>query len=220
MTRKIFFGLLWLGLTVYAFAFPVNSAIMSSSDLDLIIKLSTGELSEINPMVTAIFYIMGIFPLVYGAFILFDDREKSVSPYPFFIGSMGLGAFALLPYLALRQPSTTWNGQKNPLEKILDAPITAMISFAAVVVFLTWGVTQGNWSDFIAQWHTSQFVHVMSIDFCCLSLLFPAILGDDMKRRGVKSGLLKAIAYIPLFGVLIYWCLRPQLSVSSQSFVS
>nr|WP_233219826.1 hypothetical protein [Pleurocapsa sp. CCALA 161] len=50
----------------------------------------------------------------------------------------------------------------------------------------------------------------MSIDFCLLSLLFPAILGDDMQRRGVK-GWLKAIAFIPLFGALIYWCLRPQL---------
>ncbi|MGD1922127.1 MAG: DUF2834 domain-containing protein, partial [Pleurocapsa sp.] len=73
-------------------------------------------------------------------------------------------------------------------------------------------------SDFVTQWHNSQFVHVMSIDFCILSFLLPAaILKDDMERRGIKDiKLFWAIALTPLFGSLVYWCIRPQLCLSGK----
>lgn len=207
MARKLFLGLLWLALTTYAIASSFTKT--QPGDFELILKLSTGELAGINPIIIAIFYIMGIFPVIYAAFILFDSNQK-ISPYPFSAVSFGLGAFALLPYLALRQTDITGNKSKNWLLKILDSPLTAIAASVAFITLMIWGLTQGDWSDYVAQWQTSQFIHVMSIDFCLLSLLFPAILGDDMQRRGVK-GWLKAIAFIPLFGALIYWCLRPQL---------
>jgi hypothetical protein len=205
--RQLFLGSLWLALTIYAIASSFTKT--QQGDFELIFQLSTGQLAEINPIIIAIFYIMGIFPIIYAAFILFDSNQK-ISPYPFSAVSFGLGAFALLPYLALRQTDITWNKSKNWLLKILDARLTAIASSAALITLMIWGLTQGNWSDYVAQWQTSQFIHVMSIDFCLLSLLFPAILGDDIKRREV-AGWLKAIAFIPLFGALIYWCLRPQL---------
>lgn len=207
MARKLFLGLLWLALTIYAIASSFTKT--QPGDFELILKLSTGEFAGINPIIIAIFYLMGIFPLIYAAFILFDSNQK-ISPYPFSALSFGVGAFALLPYLALRQTDITGNKSKNWLLKILDSPLTAIAASVAFVTLMIWGLTQGDWSDYVAQWQTSQFIHVMSIDFCLLSLLFPAILGDDMQRRGVK-GWLKAIAFIPLFGALIYWCLRPQL---------
>lgn len=52
----------------------------------------------------------------------------------------------------------------------------------------------------------------MSLDFCLLSVLFPALLGDDMARRGWKNPqIFWLIALIPLFGPLIYLCVRPPL---------
>ncbi|MEL6493548.1 MAG: DUF2834 domain-containing protein [Cyanobacteria bacterium J06623_7] len=217
MVRKVFLGLLWLALTVYAIASSFTKT--QQGDLELIIKMSTGELAGVNPILTAIFYIMGLFPVVYGAFVLFDSNQK-LSPYLFWGASFGLGAFALLPYLALRQSNTTWNKSKGWLLKSLDSRLMAIASSLSLIGLIIWGLTQGDWSEFITQWQTSQFVHVMTIDFCCLSLLFPAILGDDIQRRGVQ-GVFKAIAYIPLFGPLIYWCLRPQLpaTVSARSLV-
>ncbi|MEM6611595.1 MAG: DUF2834 domain-containing protein [Cyanobacteria bacterium P01_C01_bin.72] len=182
--------------------------------------MSTLELSGINPLLTTIFYTMGILPLVYASLILFDNSEKQISPYPFFIASFGLGAFALIPYFALRQSNSAWQGQKNLGQKILDSRLLAIACSATVVVFWIWGATQGNWSDFWMQWQSSQFVHVMTIDFCVLSFLFMAILGDDMKRRGVDSAVLKVSSFIPLLGALIYWCFRPQLPVSVDSTAS
>jgi hypothetical protein len=218
MTRKLFFGLIWLALTIYAIASSFFKT--QQGDFELIVNLSTGQWTGINPIIIAMFYIMGIFPLVYGALILFD-RQQNVSPYPFFLVSFGVGAFALLPYFALRQPDTSWDGQKNWLLKILDSRLMAIISSVSLVILFVWGVIQGNWSDFVTQWQTSQFIHVMSIDFCLLCLLLTAILGNDLERREVR-GWLKLAALFPLFGALLYWCLRPQLpeTVTRQSTAS
>ena len=216
MTRKIWLGSVWLILVIYAIASSFFKT--QQGDLNLIVDLSTGEWSGINPIIIAIFYIMGIFPLVYGAFILFDGGEKKLSPYPFFLVSFGVGAFALLPYLALRQPNTNWNGEKNWLLKILDSRLMAIVCSTAIAVLLIWGLSQGNWSDYVAQWQTKQFIHVMSIDFALLCLLFPFILGDDMQRRGVdRDKYFWLVTLIPLFGSLAYWCLRPQLSETAIS---
>ena len=241
MSRKIFLGLFWLVFVIYSVISGASLSATMSADLDLIVKLVVGEWSGINPLITAIFYMMGIFPLLYGALILFESAEQKISPYPFFFGSMGFGAFALLPYFALRQhrdyrgggnfalsrgqSNSAWNGQKNLWLKILDSRVMAIIASVAMMTFLVWGITQGNWSDFITQWQTSQFVHVMSLDFCVLCCLFIAILDDDLERRSVTSKLLRKVALIPLFGALVYWCLRPQLpeteaDTSSQSITS
>ncbi|MEO0837268.1 MAG: hypothetical protein AAFY16_15190, partial [Cyanobacteria bacterium J06642_3] len=62
MLRKIFLSVLWLTFVGYAFIY-VNSVIQSQeSDWDLIVKLSLGEFTGINPLLVAIFLIMGIFP--------------------------------------------------------------------------------------------------------------------------------------------------------------
>lgn len=214
---KTFFGLMWLALVIYGVFFSINlasslSANAFQADLDLIINMSVLNWDGINPILIAIFYIMGIFPLVYGAFILFDPAQESVSPYPFFVASFGLGAFALLPYFALRQSDPTPR-KKGFLLSMLDSRLTAIACSTSIIGLIVWGVTQGNWGDFIAQWHTSQFVHIMSLDFCVLCLLLPvAILKDDLARRGVKSSkYFWLISSVPLLGFLVYWCVRPQL---------
>jgi hypothetical protein len=78
---------------------------------------------------------------------------------------------------------------------------------------LGFGLLKGDWGDFIQQWQTSRFIHVMSLDFCLLCLLFPTLLGDDMARRGLKnSQLFWLVALVPLIGSSLYLCLRPPLS--------
>lgn len=212
MTRKLFLGSLWLIFVIYGVFTATFFSGTFAEDLDLITKLTLREWAGINPLIIAIFYIMGVFPLLYAAFLLFDNSdEQKISPYPFAIAAMGFGAFALLPYFVLRQPNSTWNGQKNLWLKILDSRLMAIMASVTIIVLLIWGVTQGNWSDFMTQWQTTQFINIMSLDFCVLCFLFLAILPDDLERRNVKPGLLKTVAFIPLIGALIYWCCRPQL---------
>ncbi|MGH2413491.1 MAG: DUF2834 domain-containing protein, partial [Microcystaceae cyanobacterium] len=84
------------------------------------------------------------------------------------------------------------------------------------IALLIFGLSNGNWTDFIEQWKTDKFIHVMSLDFCVLCFLFPAVLGDDLARRCLKNSLIFwVIALIPLLGPLVYLCLRPSLLATS-----
>lgn len=212
MLSRIGFILIWLALGIYAFMFAPPA---QSDTLDLIINLSTGNWNQINPLIVALFNIMGVLPLVYACLLLFDGRGQKIPAAPFAVAAFGIGIFALLPYFALRQPNTTWNGDKNLLLKILDSRWTGLILTILTVVLLTYGFSQGNWHDFVSQWQTNRFIHVMSLDFCLLCLFFPVLIEDDLKRRKSDSPwLFWTISFVPLFGTLAYLCLRPALPQS------
>ena len=60
----------------------------------------------------------------------------------------------------------------------------------------------------------------MSLDFIILSLLFPTLLGDDMTRRGWQNNqLFWLFAIIPVFGALMYLCVRPHIDIEDQKGV-
>ncbi|MEM8605211.1 MAG: DUF2834 domain-containing protein, partial [Cyanobacteria bacterium P01_H01_bin.121] len=88
----------------------------------------------------------------------------------------------------------------------------------AALALLGFGITQGNWGDYIAQFQSSRFIHVMSLDFCMLSLLCPVLIKTDMTSRNLTDpALFWAIASIPLLGPLTYLCLRPKLTVTTAT---
>jgi hypothetical protein len=155
---------------------------------------------------------MGVLPMIYACFLFIDGKGQKIWAWPFAMGSFGVGAFALLPYLALRQPNPDWQGEKNLLLKILDFPVTGIVLTVGTIILLGFGLLYGNWADFIQQWQTSRFIHVMSLDFCILCLFFPVLIKDDLARRGIKQNwVFWAISLVPLFGTLVYLCLRPPL---------
>lgn len=207
MKRKNLFWLLWLGVIVYAFflAPPDNY----EETFELIKRLSTGQIEGINPLIVSLFNIMGVWPVIYGCVLFFDGRGQKVPAWPFAVLSFGVGAFSLLPYLALREPNPEFAGQKSLFLKILDSKITAVLLLLGSAGLVSWGLINGDWADFFVQWQNKRFIHVMSLDFCLLCLLFPALLGDDMSRRGIKNTtLFWVVSLIPLFGPLGYLCLR------------
>jgi hypothetical protein len=218
MSRKLGFWLLWFSVVIYAFFFaPPNQ----SDTFELIKNLSIGKWDGINPLIIALFNIMGIWPLVYSCLMLIDGKEQKIPAWLFTTASFGVGAFALLPYLALRKANQTFTGSKDILLKILDSRWLGIVLFLATLILLSFGFLKGDWGDFIQQWQTNRFIHVMSLDFCLLCLLFPALLGDDMARRGLKnSSLFWPVALLPLVGPLLYLCLRPPLSEIRQEVVS
>lgn len=209
MVRKIAFGALWLGLIVYAFFFAPPD---QPDTFELIKNLSTGQWQGINPLILALFNIMGIMPMIYSCFLFIDGRGQKIPAWLFGSASFAVGAFALLPYLALREPNQKFPGSKNAFLKILDSRLTGIALTVGTVILISYGVGQGDWGNFVQQWQTSRFIHVMSLDFCLLCLLFPALLGDDIARREIKNPqLFWLIGLIPLFGSLIYLCIRPPL---------
>jgi hypothetical protein len=211
--RTIGFGLLWLGLVVYAFFLaPPNQP----DTFSLIQRLSTGQWQGINPLVISLFNIMGVWPLIYSCLLFFDGRGQRLPAWPFAILSFGVGAFALLPYLALRRPNPSFSGSKDLWLKLLDSRWTAGLLGVGTVVLVIYGFTQGDWSNFVQQWRMDRFIHVMSIDFCLLCLLFPTLVQDDLARRGQSDGRLWLISLVPLLGAVAYLLWRPQLNPESQ----
>ncbi|MEH2359383.1 DUF2834 domain-containing protein [Nostoc sp.] len=224
MVRKIAFGVLWLGFITYAFFFAPPE---QPGTFELIKNLSIGQWQGVNPLVIALFNLMGIWPLIYSAVVFIDGRGQKIPAWLFAIASFAVGAFALLPYLALREPNNNFVGKKNALLKLLDSRVTGVILTVATVILVAYGLTGGDWGSFVQQWQTNRFINVMSLDFCLLCLVFPTLLGDDMARRGWKNPqLFCLIALIPLFGPLIYLSVRPPLpqvgveSISKQPAVN
>ncbi len=204
------FWLIWIGFIAYGF---LLSPPASPDTFELIKNMSIGNWEGINPLILTLFNIMGIWPLIYAAVLFSDGRGQKIPAWAFATASFGVGAFAILPYLALRQPNMEFTGAKSIFLKFLDSRWLGVALSLATFALLGFGLTQGDWGDFITQWQTSKFIHVMSLDFCMLSLLFPAILADDMARRGMKNSLLFwVVVLLPLIGALLYLCFRTPLS--------
>ncbi|NES82778.1 MAG: DUF2834 domain-containing protein [Moorea sp. SIO2B7] len=212
MVRTIGVGLLWIGFISYAFLLAPPT---QPDTFELIKNLSTGQLENINPLIIALFNLMGILPLIYGCVLFIDGRGQKIPAWPFAIGTFALGGFVLLPYLALRESNPKFTGEKGWFLKLQDSRLFGILITLGALILLSVGIVNifnGNWADFVEQWQTSRFIHVMSLDFCVLCLVFPALLKDDMARRGVKNSLVFwGVSLIPLLGALAYLCLRPSL---------
>lgn len=184
MARKAVLWLFWLSLSIYAFGFAPPDR---PDTFERIQHLATGQIAGMNPLVVALFNIMGVFPIIYSAVLLADGRMQKIRAYPFVIGSFAVGAFALLPYAALREAQPSFTGKKNWFLKLLDSRWLGAIVAIGAIGLVTYGLTQGDWGNFVQQWRSDRFIHVMSLDFCSLCLLFPFVLGDDMARRGLQD---------------------------------
>ncbi|MCZ0903518.1 DUF2834 domain-containing protein, partial [Microcoleus sp. HI-ES] len=115
MFRKIGFWLIWIAFSTYAFVFAPPD---SPETITLITNLSTGKIADINPLIVAFFNIIGVWPLIYSCVLFADGRGQKIPAWLFAVLSFGVGAFALLPYLALREPNPEFSGHKNIFLKI------------------------------------------------------------------------------------------------------
>jgi len=214
IVRKVGFLLLWLGFSLYAFTLAPPS---QPDTLDLIVQLSTGQWADLNPAVIALFNLMGVWPMIYACLALVDGAgnkpAQTLPAWPFVLLSFGVGAFALLPYLALRNPQQAFEGQKTKLISVVDSPWTGRAIALAAIILLTYGITKGDWGDFAQQWQTSRFIHVMSLDFCMLCAVVAPLVKSDMAKRGMSNaGLFWLAALVPLLGVVFYLSVRSPLA--------
>ncbi len=211
--RKIGFALIWLGFSVYAFTLAPPT---QPDTFDLIVNLSTGKWEGINPLIVALFNLMGVWPMIYACLILIDGVGQKVPAWPFVAASFGVGAFAILPYMALRDRNTTFTPPQSKLLSLLESPWTGRLLLLGALTLLGYGLLNGNlsdnWHDFVYQWKTGQFIHVMSLDFCMLCVIFAPLLADDMAKRNFQNpAIFWTAVLVPLLGILIYLSVRPAM---------
>lgn len=206
---RVGFWLVWIAFVTYAFLLAPPDR---PDTFELIKHLSTGQIAGINPLIVALFNIMGVIPVIYSCLLFMDGRMQKIPAWLFATASFAVGAFAIVPYLALREPNGSFVGKKTWLLKVLDSRWLGLALASAALGLLFYGISQGDWRDFVQQWRSSRFIHVMSLDFCLLSILFPALLRDDMARRGLTDDrLFWGVALLPLLGAIGYLVVRPPL---------
>lgn len=179
---------------------------------NLFVMLALGQGPARNPAIWGVFQLLGIVPLLYWALLFPDGCGQRVWAWPFAFGMMALGAFSLLPYLILRRPyKFLVPGARNLAVRWFAGRPFAVLVAAALIVLLVYIALWGNLAGYVFWFRHSNFVHVMTVDLLVLTLLFPTLLGDDMKRRGVSDeSLLGRIALgVPLLGPAWYLVRRP-----------
>ncbi|KAL6999862.1 hypothetical protein U1Q18_001018 [Sarracenia purpurea var. burkii] len=211
----------WAGLMYYVFNLTPNQT--PSRDmyfLEKLLNLKGDDGFRMNEVLVSLWYIMGLWPLVYSMLLFPTGRSSKgkVPVWPFLILSCFGGAYAILPYFVL------WRPPPPPIEeaelrrwplKFLESKLTAGISLAAGLCIIIYaGLANGDvWKEFYQYFRESKFIHVTCIDFTLLSAFAPFWVYNDMTTRKWydKGSWLLPLSLIPLLGPALYLILRPAL---------
>lgn len=215
-SRRICVGIIWFGFTLYIlWLAPLDRP----ESFTLLRHLLTFQLDQVNSYLVAIFWMMGVWPMIYACLIFADGRMQKLPAFLYFLVSNGIGIVGLAPYLALRRRSQIFIGQVDWFLQLLDSHFMGAFLSLCTIGLLSYALLTGDWPDFIEQWRTVPFIHLITLDFCLMAVLFPLspLLDDDMARRNLQNAwVFWSIALLPLFGALFYLCLRPPLQVEAQ----
>ncbi|WP_088891342.1 hypothetical protein [Leptolyngbya ohadii] len=215
MLRRGFLWLIEIGFPVYVFLFAPPLRVNLLEPFQTLLE---GQIPSINPVTIALFSMIGIWILIYSCLTFPDGRMQKLPAWAFMIGSAATGILSLIPYLALREPNQQFSGEKDTWIKWLDSPAAGLILTVSTLFLLGFAVIFGDWSAFVQVFRSDRFIHAMTLAFFIFCLLFPypTLLSDDMARRGLRSDsqLFWIVALVPLFGPLLYLCIRPPLLMS------
>jgi hypothetical protein len=159
---------------------------------DWLIRLMTGDWAEEEPLVVALFDLMGVWPMAMLALLSPWLRRRPIPLWPFAVGSFALGAFVLLPGLALGGaplPMASW-------QRALGSRWFAGCLLVPALGLMGWGLVNGSPEAFVAAWQSEQFVHVMAFDFLALWATSVLVARDQGGRWWWAA--------IPLVGALAY----------------
>ncbi|MDZ8056430.1 MAG: hypothetical protein RMX68_008090 [Aulosira sp. ZfuVER01] len=210
MTPKIALWLVWAGFIAYLVLLAPPLHLQET--ITLLKNILTLHWDVINPIILTLFSLVGIWLFIYSGILFIDGRMQKIPFWPFAIASLVSGVLGLLPYLASRESNQEFLGQKNAFLRLLDSRFFGIGLSVSTIILLAYGLSLGNWADFVQQFQSDRFIHGMSLAFCLFCVLFPTVLGDDMaRRRWHNSAVFWAVAFIPLFGSLAYLCVRPSL---------
>lgn len=217
-TTSILLFLLWAALMYYVFNLtPDQTPSRDEYFLKKLLNLKGEDGFRMNDVLVALWYIMGLWPMVYSMLLLPTGRssKSSIPVWPFPVLSFFGGAYILLPYFILWRPPPP-PVEKDELQKwplnFLESKITAgVLSAAGVGLIIYAGLATGDWKEFLQYFRESKLVHVTSIDFMLLSAFAPFWVYNDMTARKCfeKYSWLLPFSVIPFVGPSLYLFLRP-----------
>jgi hypothetical protein len=134
-----------------------------------ILEVFLGQWGGKNPATVALFSIMGLWPLAFAAQLSDELRARPLPAWPFVLGSMVIGAFALLPYLVLR-PTPPEPVPPGPWLWWLRHPVFIGGIAVSGLGLACWELLAGDIAGFWTQLRSEQLVQVMSLDCLLLAI--------------------------------------------------
>jgi hypothetical protein len=162
-----------------------------------LIRLMTGDWANEEPLVVVLFNLMGVWPMALLALLSPWLRRRPIPLWPFAAGSFVLGAFSLLPGLALGGTPVPMAGW----QRVLGSRWVALLLLLPGVGLMAWGLATGSPEAFASSWQNEQFVHIMALDFAALWLTSVLVARDQ--------GGPWQFTLIPLLGALVYRAQQP-----------
>ncbi|GEN54538.1 hypothetical protein [Halobacillus faecis] len=164
-------------------------------------------MNDPDPFLLMVFSFLGIYPLLYVALLIDEDRS-GLPLWPFLLGMFMLGAFALMPYFFLSRARNKREGRiPYWLVKVFHARMFISFLVVVTIALLWYGVSQGYFWFYWHDFQTSNFVHVMTIDFMVLSILTIFVIYWKERRYG-KVNRMHWFGSIPILGALFYMFIR------------
>ena len=159
----------------------------------------------VDPLVVAVFSALGVVPVVYAALLLPQGRRQPLVTWPFVLAMMGVGGFALLPYLALRSDRVVDRGPSR-LASALRHRAVGVLTLGGLVALAVYGLARGSVSAYAALFASNRFVHVMSLDLALCALLMPYAVSLARAGEAVEEGpWARRVGWLPLVGGPL-WC--------------
>ncbi|KAL8478261.1 hypothetical protein ACS0TY_030238 [Phlomoides rotata] len=215
----------WAALMYYVFFLaPNQTPVTDSYFLKKLLNLKGEDGFELNEVLVALWYIMGLWPLLYSMLLIPTSRSsKSKIPvWPFVVLSFFGGAYVLIPYFVL------WRPPAPPVEEselrrwplnFLESKLTAGITLAAGLAIIVYAFSSDGdaWKEFYQYFQGSKFIHITSIDFALLSMFAPFWVYNDttVRKWDGKGSWLLPVSLIPFLGPALYLLLRPSLCVAT-----
>uniref|UniRef100_A0A6N2N9K0 Cardiolipin synthase N-terminal domain-containing protein n=1 Tax=Salix viminalis TaxID=40686 RepID=A0A6N2N9K0_SALVM len=189
-TTSILLFVFWGGIIYYVFNLtPDQTPSRDMYFLEKLLNLKGDDGFRMNSVLVSLWYIMGLWPLVYSMLLLptGSSSKTKIPVWPFLILSCFGGAYALLPYFIL------WTPPPPPVEEnelgrwplnFLESKLTSGISLAAgLAIILNAALNGGDWMEFYQYFRESKFIHITCLDFTLLSAFGPFWVYNDMTAR-------------------------------------
>lgn len=163
---------IWLGLITWA------ATCTPPARPDLIgwaMALAIGDWTTEDPFIVAVFNGMGMLPVLFAHLLHRQLRARPVPAWPFVVASMGIGIFALLPWLAIARPDPDPPRLRPTLRRLLSGwalPLSAGLVMGGLGI---WGVVQGSLLVYFERMQTDGFLMVLIVDFYLLHALFAGL---------------------------------------------
>ncbi len=129
-----------------------------------------GQWTGKNPATIALFSLLGLWPLAFAGRLSAELRARPLPAWPFVLGSMVLGGFALLPYFMLR-PTPPPSRDPGRWLRWLQHPAYLPVLGLLGVAMAAWGLLAGDLRGFADAFRSEQLIQVMSLDFIALTIM-------------------------------------------------